>query len=42
MVVAVLLELALKEPDWVVAAVVEEVPERVVQELKVSMQACVT
>jgi hypothetical protein len=42
-VLAVLLGPALpRESGWVVVAVVvEEVPERVVQELRVSMQACV-
>jgi len=41
MVVAGLLVRALKERDSVVAvAVVEEVPERRVQELRVSIRAC--
>jgi hypothetical protein len=40
-VVVWLVVLALKELDWVVvAAAVEEVPERVVQELKESIRAC--
>ena len=39
MVVAGLLGLV-QEPDRVVAAAVEEVPERVVQKLRVSMRAC--
>jgi hypothetical protein len=40
MAVDALVVSVLTASDWVVVVVVEEVPERVVQELKVSIQAC--